>query len=152
MSNPGKVRHKVVRAAANLAISANENTDSIQCFSGRQVGWLVTAGDADTLATANVQVSNDNVNFITVAPTGFGVDGIGLVTGVALNAGGRWRMLVPNGDNSTARYVWCIPWMFARLNLINGAAQIDNLRVDAYCWDDIEFAVNGQGLPPFSPV
>lgn len=146
----GRVRTQNVRAAASFLAAANENTASVRCFSARQVGWLFTATDADTLATANVQVSNDNVNWSAgvIGAAGFAVDDIGTAIGIALNGGGRWILLVPNGDGTTGRFPWCIPWFYARVNVIAGAADIDNFKVDAYIWDDIEFAIDGSGFPP----
>jgi len=144
----GKVRTKIVRAAANLGIAAVEQSLSIKCFSARQIGFLFTATDADSIAAATIQVGNDDINWNTVDPATMSVDDIGTVTGVALNGGGRWLMLVPNGLQSTGRIVFCNPWVYARCNFTGGAAQTDGLKIDAYVWDEIDFAMIGRGDPP----
>ena len=124
---PNKIDEKQLRAPA--AASGAVTTLGIRCLGARQVVFHVTATDALTITSSVEQVSMDGLTWQTSSAAMAMADSTGTISGVALNAGGRIRLLAP------ATGVQLIPWKYARI-IITPATAIAGLGVTGYSMYD----------------
>ena len=137
-----KYKKIVVRAAANIAGSASADTDAVTIRGATHVFFVLSATDADTLASGTlIQTSNNGTNWSSTA---------------AGNAANGWAYSATTGVITTAMNANPITYelfsvepggvtlagkpfssLYARVHLVAGASQIDGLSVTAYVgYDD----------------
>ena len=124
---PNKIDEKLLRAAATA--SGAVTTLGIRCLGSRQIVFHITATDALTVASSIEEVSMDGVLWQTSSTAMAMAAATGTISGVALNAGGRIRLLAP------AEGVQLVPWKYARIKLTPTTA-VAGLSVTGYAMYD----------------